>query len=158
MSDFGIASKAIAGRLWDPTDTRPIEGSRAPEFASGSTYTNKIDIWSMGCILYELVSNKCVFSDDIAVFKHYFRHETVDVSVDSTFEENDKDNISSTLRRMLNREPSERPSASRLYKEFSKYLEAKNVQAKRHSDNEKRDPDCLEDKKIPREQGKLSMS
>ena len=116
MSDFGIASKSTASRLCDPTNTRPMEGGRPPEYAFSSINTNKVDIWSMGCILYELVANQPAFRDDVAVYKHYFRNQTVNFNVHNEFEEDDKDTISMTLRRMLNKEPSERPPASKLYR------------------------------------------
>lgn len=74
-----------------------------------------------------LTLNKPAFLDDI-VYKHYFQNHTLDIVFDDNFENNDKDYISMTLRRILHKEPSERPSASKLYNEFSKLLEAKSVQ------------------------------
>lgn len=108
----------------------------------------------MGCILYELVANQPAFRDDVAVYKHYFRNQTVNFNVHNEFEEDDKDTISMTLRRMLNKEPSERPPASKLYREFSKHLEARGAKAKRPPDNNRKDPGCVDESKLQKDQGK----
>lgn len=38
-------------------------------------YNNKVDIWSMGCILYKLALGKTPFNGDIAVYA-YAHHQT----------------------------------------------------------------------------------
>ena len=41
------------------------EGYKAPELVnSGSTYTDKVDIWALGCIIYELATGKKAFAND----------------------------------------------------------------------------------------------
>lgn len=35
------------------------------------TYNNKVDVWAIGCIFFELIFLKPAFSNDIAVFKYY---------------------------------------------------------------------------------------
>lgn len=41
------------------------EGYKAPELVnSGSTYTDKVDIWALGCIIYELATGKKAFVND----------------------------------------------------------------------------------------------
>ena len=38
----------------------------APEIVKGVKYTNKIDIWSLGCILYEICTlKKCFDANNI---------------------------------------------------------------------------------------------
>ena len=39
----------------------------APELIISSHYDNKVDIWSAGCILYELATGKVAFDTDEAV-------------------------------------------------------------------------------------------
>lgn len=34
------------------------------------TYSNKVDVWAIGCIFFELIFLKPAFSNDIAVFKY----------------------------------------------------------------------------------------
>lgn len=81
----------------------------------------------MGCILYELVVNKPAFVDDVAVYDHYYQNQTVIISLDNTFDESDRVKISEALRRMLHKEPSERPSGASLFEEFSRPLEVKRL-------------------------------
>jgi len=41
------------------------EGYKAPELVnSQSTYTEKVDIWALGCIIYELATGKKAFAND----------------------------------------------------------------------------------------------
>jgi serine/threonine protein kinase len=35
----------------------------APEFFSTGTYTNKVDIWALGCIIYEICTGERLFTD-----------------------------------------------------------------------------------------------
>ena len=38
----------------------------APEILKGEKYNNKVDIWSLGCLIYELLTlNKCFFADKL---------------------------------------------------------------------------------------------
>ena len=71
LCDFGSAKKL------SPTDPNtPYVVSqyyRAPELIlSKSNYGCEIDIWSMGCILYELVTNKILFVGTLLSYKFYF--------------------------------------------------------------------------------------
>ncbi len=55
--DFGSAS-FIEGGDYDYLQTRPY---RAPEVTFGCKYTFTADMWSLGCILYELVTGTVLF-------------------------------------------------------------------------------------------------
>lgn len=55
--DFGSAS-FIEGGDYDYLQTRPY---RAPEVTFGCKYTFAADMWSLGCILYELVTGSVLF-------------------------------------------------------------------------------------------------
>ena len=46
---------------------RGTPGYRAPELLNESRYTNKVDVWAMGCILYELVTGRKAFDTDQVV-------------------------------------------------------------------------------------------
>jgi serine/threonine protein kinase len=37
---------------------------------SGYTFTNKVDIWAFGCIVYELMARKQAFSGDFSVLQY----------------------------------------------------------------------------------------
>ena len=64
IGDFGIS------KILDGTDyAQTFAGTfcyLAPEIINGNKYTNKADIWSLGCILYELCTlNRCFDSNNI---------------------------------------------------------------------------------------------
>ena len=47
------------------TDTlRWTDGQRPPEIASSSSFNNKVDIWGIGCIFYELITGDRLFRGD----------------------------------------------------------------------------------------------
>ena len=56
--DFGSAT-FIGDSDYDYLQTRPY---RAPEVAFGSNYDFMADMWSLGCIIYELVTSRVLFS------------------------------------------------------------------------------------------------
>eukprot|EP00009_Paramoeba_aestuarina_P007338 CAMPEP_0201518500 /NCGR_PEP_ID=MMETSP0161_2-20130828/9330_1 /ASSEMBLY_ACC=CAM_ASM_000251 /TAXON_ID=180227 /ORGANISM="Neoparamoeba aestuarina, Strain SoJaBio B1-5/56/2" /LENGTH=402 /DNA_ID=CAMNT_0047916293 /DNA_START=88 /DNA_END=1296 /DNA_ORIENTATION=+ len=67
LADFGLARSIAA--LENPNDTNPVltdyvatRWYRAPEILLGSTsYTKGVDIWSVGCIMGELLAGKPLF-------------------------------------------------------------------------------------------------
>jgi serine/threonine protein kinase len=68
LADFGLASEATSGTLHFSTEAKGTSGYRAPELVESNVYNNKADIWSLGCILYELTVGQKAFQDDIATF------------------------------------------------------------------------------------------
>lgn len=63
IGDFGLSRTLKKGRKFAMT----VAGSplyMAPELVNGQRYTNKVDIWSIGCILYELCTSEALFQDD----------------------------------------------------------------------------------------------
>ena len=104
------------------TSSRGTPGYRAPELVnpySKNTFTNKVDIWAMGCILVELVSGVKAFGDDFKVHQYYLQHkffkrrfdipetEGVDGPVTRTL-------LSDTIHRMLETDSAKRPTAKEL--------------------------------------------
>jgi serine/threonine protein kinase len=47
--------------------------------------TNKVDTWSMGCILYELAVGQKAFNDDFATYEYKRSAKELDVPLDETF-------------------------------------------------------------------------
>jgi len=83
-------------------------------------YTNQVDIWSMGCVLYELATRKRAFNHDWAVVEHRYERKNKDVILDDTFDADSKATITKYIVDMLQIESSARPSASVLSKEFTR--------------------------------------
>ena len=94
-------------------------GYRAPELIDSSgRYTNKVDIWAMGCVLYELVTRERAFKDDWEVFKYLHSGTSKEVVLDLAFDEGSTQAITSHIVTMLQIDSSVRPSASKLSQDF----------------------------------------
>jgi serine/threonine protein kinase len=70
--------------------SRGTVGYRAPEpiqyHGFPNKYTNKVDIWALGCILYELVLGKQAFRDDLTVIEYHDRVSASGEPLQLTFE------------------------------------------------------------------------
>ena len=120
LADFGFTSEGTSRSFVYSASGRGTPGYRAPELLSdtSSTFTNKVDIWSMGCILYELAVGRKAFISDWTVFTYTSSGE-VDVPLDDhAFSEKCKANIDRNIRCMLQITPLSRPSAAELFEEF----------------------------------------
>lgn len=84
------------------------------------TYTNKVDVWSMGCILYELVTGNRAFESDWAVLSYLHSQKNKEVVLDNTFDAHSIETITKHIVDMLQIKSSARPSASVLSKEFTR--------------------------------------
>ena len=69
IADFGTASKATSIRLNTTRYSRGTTGYRAPEILVEvkPRYNNKVDIFSFGCIVYEIVTGQKLFVDDLDI-------------------------------------------------------------------------------------------
>lgn len=95
------------------TYSRGIVGYRAPELLQGeATFTTKVDIWSIGCILYELVFQKEAFHDDWEVIQYASGNAQLVTSFDFPFPEMLKSHIREILDELLHRNFAFRPTSS----------------------------------------------
>jgi len=86
IGDFGIAKRIRA----EETTLHTYIGTHAymaPEivFADGPEnidYTNAVDIWSMGCILYQMLTQKVPFDGRYQTFNQYYKGETKSLTDD----------------------------------------------------------------------------
>lgn len=83
--------------------------------------SDRADIWSMGCILYELPLSKPAFSTDMAVVEFYVRGQAISIDLAGILPEEDSGYLEQKVGDMLQKEPVRRPSASSLCEEFSGY-------------------------------------
>jgi serine/threonine protein kinase len=67
ITDFGLTYEGTSKQI--VRDARGTRGYRAPELVDAiqngtHNYNRKVDMWSLGCIFYELIFNKKTFSSD----------------------------------------------------------------------------------------------
>ena len=127
--------------MWKLADFRlTVEGStetnRHTEYASGTqgycapellrlgsnsklTYTNKVDLWLMDCILCELTTRNKAFESDWAVFEYCSFQKNISRISDNTFNTHSIEIVTKHLVNMLQINPSDHPSASILSTELS---------------------------------------
>jgi serine/threonine protein kinase len=131
VADFGITSEVASAKGRPTTSSKGTTGYRAPELLAFPTavYTNKVDIWSLGCILYELAVGKRLFYDDGQVLDLKYSGKEVSIPLDESFSEHCKDSITKSFVCMLKVEPVSRPSAEYLFEEFSRNYQFPQVPA-----------------------------
>ncbi|KAH9058724.1 hypothetical protein Ae201684P_006065 [Aphanomyces euteiches] len=61
LCDFGSAFKMGTGEVHDPTPYLVSRYYRAPEVILGLLYDQAVDMWSLGCCLYEMFTGKVMF-------------------------------------------------------------------------------------------------
>lgn len=69
IADFGLTRDGTSERAHTTRYARGTAGYRAPELlqAAKHQFTNKVDIWAIGCILFELASRRKAFADDFTI-------------------------------------------------------------------------------------------
>jgi serine/threonine protein kinase len=82
IADFGITSYGTTDNLINTSTARGRSGYRAPELFSEPSrgYNKKTDIWSLGCIIFELCTGRKPFKDDWATQR--FVQEGSDLAID----------------------------------------------------------------------------
>jgi tetratricopeptide (TPR) repeat protein len=105
---------------------RGTEGYKAPELVRREpqyTYTNKVDMWALGCIFYELVVKSKVFPEDWEVVQFaelVKRGRTVSIGLEGHMVPGERrDFISRAIKQLLDIDPSGRPRADALYEILS---------------------------------------
>jgi hypothetical protein len=125
VADFGLTSEGTSIHNRSTEFSRGTPGYRSPELLveDNSQYTNKVDIFAMGCILYELVLGVKPFTSDHAVLEHYRSGAQLKMNFDSTFTVESITAITSMIQTMLQKEPALRPAAISLFQTFTKFGE-----------------------------------
>lgn len=67
IADFGLASEGTSKKAQTTRYARGTSSYRAPELIREEKYTNKVDIWAVGCIFYEVLFKEKAFSNDYAI-------------------------------------------------------------------------------------------
>ena len=94
----------------------------APEIIKGENISNKVDIWSLGCILYELCElDYCFKHDNILCLNNKIINEKnpkINLKIYET-------EIQNLIDSMLKKDPKERPNIDEIYNIVLKYCENK---------------------------------
>lgn len=119
-----MTSEASSTRITN--ESRGTPGYRAPEIVNPDAtagFSTKSDIFSLGCILYELANCKPAFVSDGAVHEYRLERKDKVVELDDIFDADSKYIITKHIVAMLQIEPSVRPRASTLVEQFTGYCE-----------------------------------
>jgi len=113
VADFGLTSEATSQRLLGTRHAGGTPGFRAPELVRETpAYSNKVDIFALGCTFYQLATERKAFPNDIAVFEYSCSAELPE-NPSSFLSIDNRSNayIRSLIVRMLAITPWQRPSA-----------------------------------------------
>ena len=116
IADFGLTTEGTSQRSYTTHYSRGTSSYRAPELVRSGTYNNKVDIWAIGCILYEVVTLQKAFATDTAVYdysvQHAFNGEQAKLCLDLGVYQDDEfeKSIEELIYMMLEIDPSLRPS------------------------------------------------
>jgi serine/threonine protein kinase len=119
IADFGITTEGSSGRAYTTQYSRGTDGYRAPELLKEAkpTYSNKVDIWAMGCIFYELVMRKKAFEFDFSAREYSLSGQRIDI--EPRFDEFPDVRIIEMLHKiiqnMLEADPQKRPRAVEIH-------------------------------------------
>ncbi|MCH9030807.1 MAG: protein kinase [candidate division Zixibacteria bacterium] len=108
--DFGLARLSGATRLTRTGTTMGTLMYQSPEQARGEAVDHRTDIFSLGCVLYEMIAGVTPFQGDYdAAIVYAIAHE--DPKPLSAIRSDVDDALQSLVHRMLAKEPSERPQS-----------------------------------------------
>ena len=124
IADFGLSAEGTSQRAQTTQHARGTPSYRAPETIKDEKYTNKVDIWAMGCILYELAFRKKAFNGDMAVLSYHFSKTGPEIPPEIAPDPSGKvmlpvttaatKKVGNTIYAMLELEPTKRTSAAYL--------------------------------------------
>jgi len=118
IADFGLASEGTSKHANTTRYSRGTSGYRAPELVKEeASYNNKVDIWAVGCILYEIAARKKAFSSDYSVLMFTLPDNSLELrpQIPSLpMDERSKTCLSELVNAMLDLESWRRPSTSHI--------------------------------------------
>jgi tetratricopeptide (TPR) repeat protein len=121
IADFGFAVDGSSRHARDTSKARGTSCYRSPELVKEeATFTNKVDIWSLGCILYELATGTTAFRNDMHTFEYSFKDTVIQLSVPdlTAFLQH---HAAENIQELLHRDHEQRPSAATASQTFSAY-------------------------------------
>ena len=79
IADFGLTMRGTrTSNLRQTEGGRGKTGYRAPELLrdEGSSFNKQVDIWALGCILYELCTGQRLFKSDLGTYEFALLRKT----------------------------------------------------------------------------------
>lgn len=93
---------------------------RAPELLNElRTFSDKVDIWALGCILFELSVKKKAFSSDWDIHEHATRKHKLFIVLPESIESPARKFLKNLIHEMLKINSKQRPTASELHRSFN---------------------------------------
>ena|ERR1700737_917590 len=96
------------------TQVRGTEMYQAPEFYKENgpcKITNKVDIWALGCIIFELVFEKRAFQTGHAIMRYDSSDQPLQIPFGPYMDQDVRTQLSRIIDSTFNRTPSRRPRA-----------------------------------------------
>jgi len=121
IADFGLTSEGTSSRDIPTQFSQGSPGYRPPELVNvdaGASYTNKVDVWAMGCILFQLATGSKPFANDHIVLEYSKGNAEIETRCHETIAPQMAKKISDTLQEMLEIKPSARPKSAVLARLF----------------------------------------
>lgn len=122
IADFGLIAEATSKKSQITKGKTGTEGYRAPELMERGSFTNKVDIWALGCILHELSTGKKLFPDDISTNIFYTQDSALNICV-PWLSEPWRSYLCEAIGILLEKDRNDRPGALVLSQTFSVYLQ-----------------------------------
>ena len=131
VMDFGIA-RAVSDASSTMTQTAAVVGTAqylSPEQARGETVDSRSDVYSTGCLLYELLTGRPPFVGDSPVAVAY-QHVREQAQPPSAHDEDLTPEIDAIVMKALAKDVADRyPSAAAMKDDIDRYLQGRPVQA-----------------------------
>jgi serine/threonine protein kinase len=121
VCDFGLTVDGTSKGFQSSKLGRGTSGYRAPELLKGE-YNNKVDVFALGCILFELATGgKKAFHDDFAVFDYTRSRDHSQILLPRSVAPSDRwhTEMQKYISQMMAINSNDRPSASYLVDRFA---------------------------------------
>src|SRR6202035_1764344 len=119
LTDFGISTEG-ASTMISTVLSRGTGGYRAPELLKEDPmFGRSVDLWALGCVLYEIAVGKRAFGGDWDVFDYSRNSDPPPLVVFGT--ELYRHHVNEILRGLFSRDSKQRPSASSMCSTFHSY-------------------------------------
>ena len=136
IADFGFVTEGTSNTAQPTRYARGTQCYRAPELIQESPgFNNKVDIWALGCVLYELLFSKKAFDSDFTLFQFSAFPQPFQLpsEIPPSIDEVSFTALSTIIVNCLNAANSDRPSATELYRMFSD-MDAPELSESEHPD------------------------